>query len=80
MEILGYRDYVEQITYLIFLKMADEFEKAGQMTKVPKRYNWARLVKEDGGDLENQYRHTLEALDKLGNSLDTIFRKAQKQN
>lgn len=27
---VGYGDYVEQITYLIFLKMADEREKAGQ--------------------------------------------------
>lgn len=76
---VGYGDYVEQITYLIFLKMADEREKAGQETKVPKKYAWANLIKLDGDDLELQYRHTLEALGKLGNMLGTIFRKAQNK-
>ncbi|MBT3039305.1 MAG: type I restriction-modification system subunit M [Candidatus Thiodiazotropha sp. (ex Ctena orbiculata)] len=76
---VGYGDYVEQITYLIFLKMADEREKADQETKVPKKYAWDKLVKQDGDDLEIQYRHTLEALGKLGNTLGTIFRKAQNK-
>ena len=49
---VGYGDYVEQITYLIFLKMADERQKAGQETKVPKKYTWAKLVKLDGDDLD----------------------------
>ena len=59
---VGYGDYVEQITYLIFLKMADEREVAGQQVKVPNEYAWAKLVKLDGDDLELQYRHTLENL------------------
>jgi type I restriction enzyme M protein len=49
----GYGDYIEQITYLIFLKMAAEREKTGQETKVPKKNNWSKLVKLDGDDLEN---------------------------
>lgn len=76
---VGYGDYVEQITYLIFLKMADEREKSGQETKVPKKYTWAELVKLDGDDLEIQYRHTLESLGKEGGMLGTIFRKAQNK-
>ncbi len=76
---VGYGDYVEQITYLIFLKMADEREKGDQGTKVPKGYAWADLVKLDGDDLELQYRHTLEALAKEGGMLGTIFRKAQNK-
>ena len=76
---VGYGDYVEQITYLIFLKMADEREKSGQETKVPKKYTWAKLVKLDGDDLEIQYRHTLESLGKEGGMLGTIFRKAQNK-
>jgi len=76
---VGYGDYVEQITYLIFLKMADERQKAGQETKVPKKYTWAELVKLDGDDLEIQYRHTLENLGKEGGMLGTIFRKAQNK-
>lgn len=76
---VGYGDYVEQITYLIFLKMADEREQGDQGTKVPKKYAWAKLVKLDGDDLELQYRHTLEALAKEGGMLGTIFRKAQNK-
>jgi len=76
---VGYGDYVEQITYLIFLKMADEREVSGQETKVPKKYAWAKLAKLDGDDLENQYRHTLESLGKQGGMLGTIFRKAQNK-
>jgi len=76
---VGYGDYVEQITYLIFLKMADEQEVSGQETKVPKKYAWSKLVKLDGDDLENQYRHTLESLGKQGGMLGTIFRKAQNK-
>ena len=76
---VGYGDYVEQITYLIFLKMADEREQGGQEIKVPGKYSWAKLVKLDGDDLELQYRHTLENLGKQGGMLGTIFRKAQNK-
>ena len=76
---VGYEDYVEQITYLIFLKMADERETAGQQVQVPSKYAWAKLVKLDGDDLELQYRHTLENLGKRGGMLGTIFRKAQNK-
>jgi type I restriction enzyme M protein len=90
---VGYGDYVEQITYLIFLKMADErlaltphlsqrphpspLPKGEGVKGVPEEYSWARLVKLDGDDLELQYRHTLENLGKLGGMLGTIFRNAQ---
>ncbi len=76
---VGYGDYVEQITYLIFLKMADEREVSGQTVKVPSEFNWANLVTLDGDDLENQYRHTLESLGKQDGMLGTIFRKAQNK-
>ena len=76
---VGYGDYVEQITFLIFLKMADERETSGQQVAVPDDYSWAKLVPLDGEDLENQYRHTLEALGKKGGMLGTIFRKAQNK-
>jgi len=76
---VGYGDYVEQITYLIFLKMADERDKAGQQVQVPTKFNWGHLVKLDGDDLELQYRHTLESLGKEGGMLGTIFRKAQNK-
>ena len=76
---VGYGDYVEQITFLIFLKMVDEREKAGKVVAVPEGYRWSQLVKLDGDALEVKYRHTLEALGKQGGMLGTIFRKAQNK-
>ena len=76
---VGYGDYVEQITFLIFLKMADEREASGQQVAVPDKYSWSKLVKLDGDALEVQYRHTLEELGKEGGMLGTIFRKAQNK-
>tara|TARA_R110001592_G_scaffold320639_1_gene598653 strand:+ start:3875 stop:5353 length:1479 start_codon:yes stop_codon:yes gene_type:complete len=76
---VGYGDYVEQITFLIFLKMADEREESGQQVAVPDEYSWAKLVKLDGDALEVQYRHTLEGLGKQDGMLGTIFRKAQNK-
>ena len=77
---VGYGDYVEQITYLIFLKMADERSAEGlNDVGVPDGYQWSNLVKVDGDDLEIQYRHTLENLGKMGGMLGTIFRKAQNK-
>ena len=76
---VGYGDYVEQITFLIFLKMADEREESGQQVAVPAKYSWSKLVKLDGDALEIQYRHTLEELGKEGGMLGTIFRKAQNK-
>ncbi|MEZ5493687.1 MAG: class I SAM-dependent DNA methyltransferase [Pseudomonadales bacterium] len=76
---VSYNDYVEQLTYLIFLKMADERQQAGQIDHVPKEWSWRKLVKLDGVDLEIQYRKTLEQLGKLGGMLGTIFRKAQNK-
>ena len=76
---VSYGDYVEQITYLIFLKMANEREESGQAVAVPPDYNWSRLVKLDGDALEIQYRHTLEALGKHVGMLGTIFHKAQNK-
>ncbi|MES9827412.1 MAG: type I restriction-modification system subunit M N-terminal domain-containing protein [Candidatus Thiodiazotropha sp.] len=75
----GNRDYVEQNTYLIFLKMANERGQAKKQSQVPNKYAWAKLVKLDGDDLELQYRHTLESLGKQGGMLGTIFRKAQNK-
>ena len=74
---VSYNDYVEQLTYLIFLKMADE--RADEKGAVPTQWSWPKLVKLDGDDLEIQYRHTLENLGKLGGMLGTIFRKAQNK-
>lgn len=77
---VSYGDYVEQLTYLLFLKMADEQEKLlGEEATIPKEYAWENLVSKDGDDLEIHYRHTLEALASESGMLGVIFRKSQNK-
>lgn len=76
---IGYGDYVEQITYLLFLKMAHERSEWGLGTPIPNDLDWSGLVGRDGNELENYYRHSLEELGKLQGLLGTIFRKAQNK-
>src|SRR5579859_5328793 len=78
---LSYGDYVEQLTYLLFLKMADERTRPpfDQKAIVPKEFSWPALVTKDGDALEVQYRHTLESLGKKPGMLGIIFRKAQNR-
>src|SRR5258708_10552669 len=78
---LSYGDYVEQLTFLLFLKMADEQSRApfNKPSPIPKGFGWHKPVKLDGGDLETHYRHTLEELGRRTGMLGTIFRKAQNK-
>ena len=58
---LSYGDYVEQLTFLLFLKMADERTKLpfNQSCSIPKDLDWPSLERLDGDALENHYRHIL---------------------
>jgi type I restriction enzyme M protein len=78
---LSYGDYVEQLTFLLFLKMADEQSRApfNKPSPIPKGFGWDILVGLDGDDLETHYRHTLEELGKRPGMLGIIFRKAQNK-
>lgn len=74
---ISYGDYIEQITYLLFLKMDQEREELlGEGSSVPPQWNWNQLANKDGDDLELQYRHTLENLGYEDGLIGTIFRKA----
>jgi type I restriction enzyme M protein len=74
-------EYTEQLTYLLFLKMAHEREirplKPEQV--VPAECSWQRLLDADGDDLETTYRHILEQLARQPGTLGVIFRKAQNR-
>jgi type I restriction enzyme M protein len=78
---LSYGDYVEQLTFLLFLKMADEQSKApfNRPSPIPKGKDWPALLAKDGDELEIHYRHTLEELGKRPGMLGIIFRKAQNK-
>src|SRR5688572_26941408 len=77
---LSYQDYLEQLTLLLFLKMADEREVlTGNDQPIPKGYRWKDLANPqiEGVKLEQHYRNTLEVLGQQGGMLGLIFRKAQ---
>ncbi|MEO1432558.1 MAG: class I SAM-dependent DNA methyltransferase, partial [Cyanobacteria bacterium J06633_8] len=80
---VSYSDYVEQLTYLIFLKMVDEQAQLppplGKPSTIPKAYDWQTLRTKDGDALEIHYRHTLENLGKQKGLLGVIFRKSQNK-
>ncbi len=78
---VSYGDYVEQLTYLLFLKMADEQTKPpfNKPSAIPEDFDWQSLVSKDGTDLEIQYRKLLESLGKEKGMLGVIFRKAQNK-
>jgi type I restriction enzyme M protein len=78
---LSYGDYLEQLTYLLFLKMADEQTKPpfnGERI-VPEGYDWPSLLARDGDELETHYRHVLEELGKKSGMTGVVFRKAQNK-
>ena len=78
---LSYGDYLEQLTFLLFLKMADEQTRPphNKVSPIPQGYTWDNLRTLTGDTLENQYRHTLEELGKKSGMLGLIFRKAQNK-
>ena len=78
---VSYGDYVEQLTYLLFLKMVDEKTKPpyNKPSTIPEEHAWPSLQTRDGGDLENHYRETLVELGKMPGMLGVIFRKAQNR-
>ena len=78
---LWYGDYVEQLTYLLFLKMAHEQTQPplNRPSVIPADYSWPELLRRDGDELEVQYRHTLESLGREKGMLGVIFRKAQNK-
>jgi len=78
---LSYGDYVEQLTFLLFLKMADEQAKPpfNKPSAIPAGHDWPSLLARDGDELETHYRHVLEQLGKRPGLLGVIFRKAQNK-
>jgi len=78
---VGVIEYTEQLTYLLFLKMA--FERANRPLKpekiVPDEYSWQKLLDAEGAQLERTYTGILQGLATQPGTLGTIFRKAQNR-
>ncbi len=71
---IDYGDYIEQITYLLFLKMADERE-----VEVPKGCSWPTIRDRSGTDLTDHYIDVLRKLGKTTGMLGDIFAGAQSR-
>jgi len=78
---VGYGDYLEQLTYLLFLKMADEYSKPPNNRKmhIPQEYNWQSLTSLRGAELEVHYSMLLRELGKEKGMLGQIFTKSQNK-
>jgi len=78
---VGYGDYLEQLTYLIFLKMADEYSKPpyNRDVGIPAAYNWQSLKSKKGAELEVHYVTLLRELGNKSGMLGQIFTKAQNK-
>lgn len=78
---VGYGDYLEQLTYLLFLKMADEYSKPPHNKKltVPEEFVWESLTSKKGAELEAHYTILLRELGKQKGILGQIFTKSQNK-
>jgi type I restriction enzyme M protein len=78
---LSYQDFLEQLTFLLFLKMADEQTElpVDRQPIIPHGLDWDSLVQLEGDSLAVQYGHILSELSKYPGMLGVIFRKAQNK-
>jgi len=78
---VSYGDYLEQITYLLFLKMADEYAKPpyNRIIDIPEEYDWQSLKSKRGSELEVHYINLLRTLGKQKGMLGQIFVKSQNK-
>jgi type I restriction enzyme M protein len=71
---VDYGDYIEQLTYLLFLKMADE-----RGIEVPTETDWPYLRKQSGTQLLDVYIEALRTLGRQPGILGDIFGGAQNR-
>lgn len=78
---VSYGDYLEQITYLIFLKMAEEYSKPPYKrdTGIPVDCTWSDMSSLKGAELEEKYKSILEKLGEQGGILGKIFKGARNK-
>lgn len=65
---VDYNDYIEELTYLIFLKLSDERD-----IYIPEDCSWTELTKYEGEDLLRKYNNILQQLSNEPGILKDIF-------
>lgn len=78
---VSYGDYLTQLTYLLFLKMVDEFAKPpyNREITVPEGCDWESLKGKRGAELETHYTKVLRELAKAKGTLGQIFVKSRNE-
>jgi type I restriction enzyme M protein len=78
---ISYGDYLEQITYLLFLKMVDELSAASRWSKIdlPNGCDWKSLLKASPSNIKELYSRNLRKLAKAGGMLSKIFAESQNK-
>lgn len=78
---VGYGDYLEQLTYLLFLKLAHEYAQPpySRQTQIPAGFDWPSLTAKTGEPLESHYLAVLHRLSEKPGMLGAIFFKAQNK-
>jgi type I restriction enzyme M protein len=71
---IDYGDYIEQLTYLLFLKMIEE-----KGMEIPSEYAWSALREKSGTDLTDHYMATLRGLGKQPGMLGDIYAGAMSR-
>lgn len=61
---ITYHQYVTELTYILFLKMANE---TGVEEQIPEAYRWDVLASKDGKELKDYYEELLDTLGETGN-------------
>jgi len=74
-------DYVEQLTYLLFLKMVDERanRRLNPEQIIPDELGWPSLVNKAADDLHDQYEYVLAELGQKPGMLGAIFNGAKNK-
>ena len=78
---VSYGDYLEQLTYFIFLKMADEYARPpyNRPLDIPDAYSWQSLRSKKGAALESHYVQLLRELGQKPGMLGQIFTRSQNK-
>jgi len=78
---MGYGDYLEQLTYLLFLKLAYEYGQSpyNRDVHIPPKFDWPSLTARTGMQLERHYATVLKKLGSKDGMLGAIFFKAENK-
>ena len=78
---IGKSDYLEQLTYLLFLKIADEYSRPPYSREIgiPKACTWNSLRTKSGKELFDHYEYILKTLANRSGTLQQIYTGAQNK-